>query len=76
MNRRLVLHPGHVESSTDSQLHYLDAPTLARLYGIPLQQCVVLDGHRPETFVGFQQEPGDVHLYPRRDGRYEVPRAQ
>jgi hypothetical protein len=70
---RFVLHPGHVPSRVDGTLHFIDAPALAALYSLPLDQCLVLDGRRPASFLGFHQEPGDVHLYPQPDGNFSLP---
>lgn len=67
---RYILHPGWVESWNDGDRHYIDAPKLARLYGVPWNQCIVHDPMRPETRAGFVGLPTDKHLWPRKDGRY------
>lgn len=69
---RIFLHPGEVRSSSDGQWHYIDAPTLARLYGANLADCIVHDYRREETSRGHRAQPRDVHLYPRQDGNYQL----
>lgn len=73
---RIILHPGPVKSATDGQEHYIDAPTLARLYGVDLKDCLVHDFRREETYRGFWARRDDVHLYPRRDGNYDRPKGK
>lgn len=70
---RYVLHPGPVISRADGQEHIINAPQLARLYGVNFRECVVVyddEEHRD----GYREQPGDVHLYPRYDGNYDLPR--
>ena len=69
---RYVLHPGHVLSATDGQTHFINGARLAVLYGLNLRdyQRAVFAGER-----GYRELPGDVHLYPRRDGNYTLPHA-
>lgn len=66
MKRRFRLLPGPVRSRNDDDVHWIDAPTLARLYGVRMGEC----------FVGEPRagDPSDlVELYPRRDGNYQRP---
>lgn len=71
MSGRLVIVPGHVVKD-DRSLGWVDAEALARLYGVPLATCVVWD---PINFPYKTWRPGpdDVLLYPKNDGRYELP---
>ena len=66
---RYVLHPGYVISRNDGGRHFVDAPRLARLYGIDIRDSAVVFGDMPD----FREQPGDVHLRPRRDGDYRLP---
>lgn len=60
---RYVLHPGWVTSQNDGQRHYITAPMLWNLYGVPPAQCRV---YNPQQ----RHQEGEVHLYPRYDGKY------
>jgi hypothetical protein len=68
--RRIILHPGEVFSEHDRQRHFIDAPRLARLYGVRLEDCLVQDYRNPESYRGFYARKNDMHLYPRKDGSY------
>jgi hypothetical protein len=61
---RYVLHPGYVISKTDGDDHYIDGPTLARLYQVDFRLCVI--ANKP----GFRSMHEDINLYPRHDGEY------
>lgn len=69
---RYVLHPGYVTSATDGQRHWISGPRLAVLHGLGSRDWrgVVSAGDH-----GYRELPGDVHLYPRRDGNYTLPHA-
>ena len=67
--RRVFIHPGSVTSWYDGQSHFISAPILAQLYGVIFKDCYVVD-KRAETKVGYIRQDDDLHLYPRRDGRY------
>jgi hypothetical protein len=69
---RYVIHPGYVRSANDGQLHYITAGQLIKLYQLPQNSRVLIIAHAYPT-PGFREEPGDVHLYPRRDGNYTLP---
>lgn len=69
---RYVLHPGWVTSKTDGDRHYISASHLAHLYGLRLADCIVMHDDEPGV-RGYQQQSGDVHLYPRYDGNYSLP---
>lgn len=64
-----VLHPGHVASKTDGDIHYIRAGELARCFGLYLSAPNVIvhgaDREIPE---------GAVHLYPRYSGDYSLPK--
>jgi hypothetical protein len=65
---RYLLCPGYVTSRHDGDDHYIDAPTLARLYRVPLDECLVGDRR--------MAHPGLVVLAPRFDGDYSIPKPQ
>lgn len=71
MNRKYVLHPGHVISKNDGQSHFVSAARLADLYGVSLRDCINADA--PEYLAVQHSSASFTHLYPRRDGDYRVP---
>lgn len=66
---RYVLHPGYVTSKNDGQEHFIGGPRLAKLYGVDIRdrEAVVFGDD-----LGYREQPGDVHLYPRYDGNYDI----
>lgn len=66
--RKYVLCPDWVRSTTDGDEHYIDARTLARLYGVPLVECYVYN----EGFQRMSNRPkGLIYLQPRYHGDYK-----
>ena len=63
---KYVLCPGPVMSKSDGQWHHIDARTLARLYGVPMSECVVYDPRRQVESLGL------IRLTPRYHGDYTV----
>lgn len=84
MTFRYLLCPGSVRSRTDGQSHFIHARQLAFLYGVPMNECVVLpsgwdnrakERHREGLLA--RVDSGDlIALYPRRDGDYTLPEPQ
>lgn len=81
---KYVLRPGIIPSKNDKDRHFIDAPTLARLYGVRMQECVIIDLNDPQVYVdsenkpvkrGYTREQLDalIWLYPRYDGNYTLP---
>lgn len=64
---RYVLHPGYVSSQHDGDLHFIGGPSLARLYGVNIRDCVFGDVRE------YREQPGDVHLRPQPNGDYSLP---
>lgn len=64
------LHPGNVFSQNDIDEHYIDTMTLARLYRVPISECVIWK----DSLSRYTDEY--VHLYPDPTGQYETPREQ
>ncbi len=65
MEKRYLLHPGYVVSNTDGQWHYIDAPTLARLYGVSMGECIVC--RHGEIYPVLL-----LDLYPQESGDYSL----
>lgn len=68
--KRYILFPGRVRSRTDGDIHFVGAVKLARLYGVPLDKCLVVRG---DNYRYYKKLPGDICLFPRSDGNYKLP---
>lgn len=64
---RYVIHPGHVYSKNDGQLHYINGRQLMRLYGVNPSECVIASAQ-----YGWCAPSGCTHLRPRNDGNYKL----
>jgi len=67
-HRRYAVHPGWVRSK-DGDDHFITARRLMELYGVNPRACVVWDGHQ----LG-RSAHDYIHLYPRHDGNYTLPK--
>lgn len=63
---KYVLHPGKV--MTGGKPEYIGSHKLARLYNVPISQCVTPP--EGERFSSFYYRDGMVHLHPRESGQY------
>lgn len=63
---KYCIHPGGVHSNTDGDLHYIGAAVLAQLYNLGPSEYVVHDKNDHTEYI---------HLYPRQDGDYRLPRS-
>jgi hypothetical protein len=76
---RYVLCPGTIVSAKDGDVHFINAHTLAQLYGVRFDECVVYpagdqewhDKMRNHLRREFSHLPW---LHPRYDGNYTLPR--
>ena len=64
---RYIIHPDFVISQSDGQEHFIDYIRLIELYRLDPRECV---DWRLCTTRGKED---DIHLYPRYDGKYEIP---
>ncbi len=69
MKKKYLLCPGYVRSKEDGQLHWIDVPTLAELYGVSMIECMTL----PET--QGRRVTDLIPLQPRATGDYSLPSA-
>lgn len=67
---RYVLHPGWVTSKFDGDRHFIEGPTLARLYGVNILDCVFIDE------LQYREQEGDIHLFPQYSGDYTLPKTK
>jgi hypothetical protein len=75
MSKKYVVMGGEVISKTDGDRHYVDSPTLMRLYGLSREEAVLME----ET--EFKDIPNEIYRYeqmglqvlrPRFDGNYSL----
>lgn len=68
---RYVVLPGWVTSASDGDRHYVPARKLVRLYGVPWEECIVLD----DDDDGYDEDfvRGLTALRPRSSGDYSLP---
>jgi hypothetical protein len=69
---RYILHSGFVISASDGDRHYINTSKLARLYGLSPNDAnvVCVDDY----MRGVRWRDGDIHLHPRMDGNYKLPK--
>lgn len=72
MPLKYILHPGEVVSRADGARHYVGALELARLYGVKVSECVSAQ----DRYIYRLSTDGLIHLYPRRDGDYTLPKEE
>lgn len=68
--KRYALHPGRVFSHHCGRTQFVSAPKLARMYGVCMSQCVIVEG------AADDEHPELVHLHPRSDGNYSLDVAE
>lgn len=72
MVKKYVLRPGVIYSKNDDDPHHIDAPTLARLYGVLMSECIVI--HQNEKRISqFGDLSKMISLYPDYHGNYKLP---
>ena len=72
MKKKYVICPSHVVSRNDGELHYIDAPTLMRLYGVNPMECIV---NRDRASMRDIDTMKLIWLAPRYDGKYQLPKG-
>ena len=63
---RYILHRGTVKSRVDGDIHHITEKDLIQLYGVNPKDCKEHDSN-------YRPREGDIHLFPRYDGRYVLP---
>lgn len=71
--RKYAVYPGSVISEHDGQRHYVDAPTLMRLYRVSEEDCVVIRNEQDLKKYGSDFVRTLTPLRPRSNGSYDVP---
>ena len=65
---KYVLHPGEA-TGPDGNALQIDGDQLARLYGVPISECLIMNPEEEEALQGLV--PADAtHLHIRLDGDY------
>ena len=70
MKQYYVLYPGPVVCHRSGQTYYMGASTLARLFGVDIQDCVVFD---PDPDSRLKDYDICVHLHPQYDEEMAQP---
>lgn len=73
---KYALYPGEMESKNDGQVHQITAGDLCRLYGVRLDECVIVmpRHYRMPIYRHFIERASKlIALYPRYDGDYRLP---
>lgn len=75
MKKKFAVYPGNVKSKNDGDWHYINAPTLMRLYQVDPKECVVMRQGRLihiEDVGNIEAEMlGLIHLRPLYSGDYD-----
>ena len=67
--QKYAIHPGHVLSAFDGQVHYIEYHEIVCLYHVDSRLCFKWRSDEK----GWKRRYGDyIHLYPRYDGNYSV----
>ena len=78
MTKKYLVVPGYVRSKVDSQLHWVPAVSLARLYGVSLDECEIAAvqprglQHKAIDYVQYAKDNNLTILRPRYDGNYSL----
>lgn len=68
--KKYLVFPGMVRAQ-DGDRHYIGARQLMDLYGVPIEECIVIRRDDYER-LGIKKEEY-ILLYPREDGNYALP---
>jgi len=71
--KKYVVIPGYVRSPNDGDEHYITPTMLARLFRVPLAECIIIDS--AHTTEGFIIPPDLPVLRPRNSGNYDLERC-
>lgn len=78
--KRYVIVPGYIKSKSDGDIHFIDAPTLIRLYKVDPKECVIAQVQKnDELKITFELPSYDrslIRLGPRYHGDYTIPEEQ
>jgi hypothetical protein len=70
---KYAIHEGWVRSKNDEDEHFISFNQLIHLYHLNPKDCIRWNYDEPETYRG-RNESDYIHLYPRRDGNYQLPK--
>lgn len=70
MKKKYVICTGYIVSKNDGDRHYIDAPTLMRLYKVNPMGCIVNRDHDSMRGVDTSKL---IWLRARYDGNYQLP---
>lgn len=72
--KRFAVHPGHVRSKNDNDLHFISFSKLCHLYRVDPKECV--DMSREHLSRGFDENHPEnsknlIQLFPKYNGNYK-----
>lgn len=70
--RKYICYGGDVASTNDGQRHHIPAQHLPELYGVPLDECLIINPARPIAMHGVDTA-GLIPLRPDPTGEYKLP---
>ena len=68
MKIKYVLHTGEISDSEGNTV-WIDGDQLARLYGVAISECLILNPREADELQGLIPDDA-THLYIREDGEY------
>lgn len=77
VNKKYIVYPGTVKSTSDGQRHYLNAARLIDLYRVNPAECIIAKAN-DTWYRGYDPEylKSLTKLYPREDGNYTLPEGK
>ena len=68
---KYILVPDWVISRTDGDKHFISSDKLARLYGVPLRECMIATDFERQKNILSKSHPDAEWLFPDFYGKYK-----
>ena len=66
---KYICQSGYVKSQYDGGIHHIEARIVAKLYGVPKNECIFInDNDKCEGLCRSKY----INLFPRSDGNYKL----
>jgi len=65
---------GLIHSMNDENIHFVSARRLVDLYGVWLEECILIDDVRCPDFFQYRNQKELIWLMPASSGNYIVPK--
>ena len=69
--KKYIVYGGYVMSRTDRQIHYVNAYTTMRLYGLKEKECILVDRNNLDKLRGLKTSQF-IQLRPDYTGKYQL----